>query len=102
MHIQVQILLIFSYQHQLPRESERVTDAEKPRGFGEKGESRQQTPNLEQIGARKKIAKWAKELTEVNTTERKLYTSCWKICMVCEQVVERKQLLAAFLNNVSG
>ena len=31
---------IFSYQHQLPWEGERVTDAEKPRGFGEKGESR--------------------------------------------------------------
>ena len=31
---------IFSYQHQFPWEGERVTDAEKPRGFGEKGESR--------------------------------------------------------------
>ena len=97
MHIQVQILLIFSYQHQLPWESERVTDAEKPRGFGEKGASRRQTPNLEQIGARKNAknrAKWAKELTEVRTTERKFEPFCSKICMVCEQIVERKQLLA--------
>ena len=56
------ILLIFSYQHQLPRESERVTDAEKPRGFGEKGESRQQTPNLEQISAKKNTHKKLKKI----------------------------------------